>query len=546
MTNFSRGESEPIEGYDIYTPESDESLKKIINTRRGPSQSVPGLSIEIGCELGDVMFSKFNIPHLVGCVTAEMAQRPVPEVFREEETRPITDLYEKWAPLIYQRVLPEIQAPIQTFNKTSRLGWPIFKATPNKVIALMPFFRLMGAGDFNQFIHAFIIMNVRLQAESKEKVRQYLFYNSGEIRRREITASDRAVTVEGLGTRTCSRTRLVFNMPVPNLWKQVLDTAIHNVFMNYSTFHHDMFGGKVTPVRNAHMAFDVKHFERHTAAIVRRRAQLFGGYYGKIVDIFAKLPFAVPSSDWKERAFIYPARDRGWSDQFASGDSAVAPAQKEVFTALYAEFFTVAFGYSMQEALNLVFLGGNEKLTIRNYGDDNSVNGDPAVLEDLFTFLKQYLTVEKEEPAKFLGFVHYPDLGWKLPVESYLSKTYLNERRPNGNFRKFPNLGWVLKRQTFAQIGHPDVAKDVFPYEDAELAKRGLPWSKIMERAEVERIQSMGSPGVRNPNYVMGKDYIMTAEEKIATGEHVGLMPNDTAPIIKKLLGSEWNSKLRW
>jgi hypothetical protein len=329
-------------------------------------------------------------------------------------------------------------------------------------------------------------------------------------------------------------------MPIPNLYKQVLDSAIHNVFLRYPAFHHDMFNNRILPVEGEHLCLDVKHFERFTADAVRARGRLLGGLYSEISTLFTDISFAVPSDSYKTIFFIKPNREAGYSDQFSSGDSAVAPVQKEVFTALYSEYFKVTRALSNEEAINLTFNGGDEKLTIRNYGDDNSLSGQATELSAVTRFLSEYLHVEPEVPPKFLGFVWYEGLGWRLPPASYLLKTYLNERRPYSNFRRFPNLGWVEKRHIFEKLGHPYVTKEIFPRENIELARRGLPWSDIVWRGEQERIQAASNPGQLLPNFILGKDYALTAQEKLQTGEFIGLLPEKTSKMIKRLVDTTW------
>jgi hypothetical protein len=441
----------------------------------------------------------------------------------------------------------EIVPPTQTYNKISRLGWDIFTNPPNKADVLQCKFAEMMSDGFSSYWASFVIIGLRLQAESRTKEREFLFLTDDyRVEKRTITAKDRTVMVKGVGARTGSRFRGVNNMPLPNLLKQVVDTAIHNAFLHYPAFHHDMFNKRLLPVEGYHMCFDVKHFERFTADAVRHRAQLLGGGYSKIGEIFASIPYAVPTISRNHYAFIAPNRKQGWSDQFASGDSAVAPVQKEIFTALYAQYFVTTRGIGMEQAIDLVFQGGDRGLTIRNYGDDNSVSGDKTEVFAVFQFLKQYLQVEVETPPKFLGFVWHDDLGWRLPLESYLTKTYLNERAPYSNFRKYPNLGWVEKRKVYAQLGHPKIASEVFPYEDALLKSHGLEWFEVEQLADNERRATQSAPGQRNPLWILGKDYAMTAEEKLATREFIGLYPQKTAPIIKLLLGDKWREQLTY
>lgn len=543
----------------LILPASDRQaalISRFVAPRRGGIGSVPGLDVEKGARMGDEMFSHFGLDQFVGCTTAETARRPLPHVFETKEVKALTDLYIEWAPYIFSRIMNDLVAPIQTFNKTSRLGWDSFEVLDNKMDRLGPLISRLLQGDHSvlaEFLPAFVIMNVRLQAEAKEKERDFIYLSDDyKPYHQTVGRAQREVEVAAAGKRVASRVRPVYNMPLLNLIKQVLDTAIHNVFLKYPAFHHDMFNAQLLPVRGEHLCIDVKHFERHTAMLVRARAQLLGGVYAKIGAVFENIPFCCPTDSRKKFAFIYPDRKNGYSEQFASGDSAVAPAQKEVFLALYAEYFSRTRGLDRSSAMELVLQGGDDRLTIRNYGDDNSLSGDSGELKDVFSFLKSYLTVEEEKPPKFLGFEYgNPDPGtiarprWYLPLSSYLTKTYLNERRPFSNFRKYPFLGWVLKREVFTRLGDPQIARDVFPYENKMLARFGIPWTDVLRFAENERIQSLATPAATSANWIMGKDYLMTAEEKIKSGEFFGMMPDRTAPLIKVLLGQEWHSQIK-
>jgi hypothetical protein len=537
-----------LPGYNVLmaNPEQTKSLSKFVAPRRGAIASFPGLSVQSCTEIADQLFTQFNMQKYVGCVTAEPSKRPIPHVFPTSETRKLTDLYVRWAPSIFDRILSELTAPIQTFNKTSRLGWNSFEVLDNKLDRLDPVIAECLRSDevVEQYRPAFIIMNVRLQAEAADKEREFLFVkDDGTVYKETLGRKQRTVEVKGVGDRVSSRVRGVYNLPMLNLVKQTLDTAIHNVFLQHPAFHHDLFNGRTLPVKGEHMCVDVKHFERHTAVLVRARAQLLGGLYAKIGRCFENIPYCCPTDTRDGFAFLYPDREKGFSEQFASGDSAVAPAQKEVFLALYAEYFVQTRHLDMRSAMDLVMRGGDDKLTIRNYGDDQSLSGDGAELKAVFAFLSEYLTVEVEDPPKFLGLAW--ELGkWVLTKESYLTKNYLNERRPFSNFRKYPFLGLVLKRAIFSKLGTPDHVTEVFPAEDRLLEQHGLPWSKVLQEAEVERVQAAARSGLMDPNWVMGKDYLMTPEDKIKSGEFFGMMPSRTAPIIRRLLGTEWHKRI--
>jgi hypothetical protein len=494
------------------------------------------------------MFTHFKLEQYIGCVTGEMHKRPVPHAFKTEETQALVSLYERRAPAILERILTQIKPPLQPLNKQSRLGFPFFTRPDSKRTTLLPYFsKLEELGPEELLEKAFIIMNVRLQAESRRKKRDMLFLaDDGTVYNQEVTEKDRTIKIlKGEYEKVASRTRLVFNMPAPNLYKQVLDSAIHAVLLEHPAFGHNMYASTGTlPVRGATLCFDVKHFERHTASISRARAKLIGGLYGRIVDCFTKAPFLCPSDTWKSYHMLWPDRAAGWSEQFASGDSAVAPLQKEVFLALYMEVAERILGIPATQSMDFVLQGGDERLTIRNYGDDNSLSGDRHVLDETFSLMKEYLHVEKEDPEKFLGFLWTQD-GWRLGVNSYLEKTYLNERAPFSPFRKYPLFGWVEKRKVYQQYGVADLDGKVFPMENLILDQHSRPWSKYLIGAQTEAHQASRMLGAwRHPAWLLGKDWQMTAEEKINTGLYEGLYPAETKPMIRKLLGERWRGGL--
>lgn len=536
-----------VTGYSTTLHPDQAYAKRIVNPRRGVVQSVPGLSNAAACRIGDELFRRFGPEDLVGCVSAEMRSRPVPHVFREEEVLPLVELYHSWSDRIYPFLLRQLKPPVQTFNRTSRLGWPYFRSELHKRSLLQGFFSRLEREGVSCLDDSFIVMNVRLQAESTKKKRDFLFVDDhGAVSTKQIDSSARRV-ITRFGPRIASRTRLVFNLPVANLYKQVLDTALHNVLLEHPAFHHDLYTpGGTLPVTGRHLCFDVKHFERHTAGICRARGATLGGLYGDIVAKFAKIPFLAPSDTWKSFWFLTVNRSQGWSDQYASGDSAVAPAQKEVFLALYAEFAKRALHLNDDAAIAWVCAGGDRRLTIRNYGDDNSINGDAALVEDCFQFMKQYLTVEEEDPPRFLGF-EYTHEGWRLNGSSYLSKTYLNERTAGSSFRRYPNFGWVEKRKVYTQLGKPEVARNIFPTEDALLAGAGLPWRKVLLRARKEE-ETLASrvDAWRSLDLVLEKTYRWDAERKIASGLFDGMYPAETAIIIKRLIGATWKGVVPW
>jgi hypothetical protein len=496
--------------------------------------------MSIGLTIADTLFSEFGLDDYVGCVTSEMKERPIPHVFKVEETKKLTDLYKSWLPLITARILRELTPPVQPFNKKSRLGYFRFDNPHDKERVLKDEFEKLASRGLADYADAFTIVNVRLQAEPRTKVREALFLSeTGQVELKQVDQKARKVDVKQLGTRIASRVRLIFNLPMPNLYKQVYDTAAHNVLLKYPAFHHDMFIKGTLPVTGFHLCFDVKSFERYTADAVRARAEYLGGFYGEIGSMFAKIPFAVKAG--KNTFFIWPDRAGGWADQYSSGDSAVAPVQKEILTAIYASFVVTEFGLSRESAIEFVWSGGSENFRIRNYGDDNSVSGDKGIIDRFLTYAQLFMKAEPEEPPKFLGFVwNRETLKWELPASSYLLKTWLNERRPFSRFRRYPNLGWFQKRQVYEKYGAPIISTEIFKREDDLMEKNGLTWARILERASAEDESSKAlrrvSPSV---DLILDREYALTAQQKLDSGDYFGLTEDQTAPILRHLIDSK-------
>jgi hypothetical protein len=522
-------------------------FRSLINPRRGSIKSVPLLSWTAAENQADTLFERFGLEQYVGCTTAEMRRRPVPHVFKLEHTKALTDLYVSRGPEVLARILHQIKPPLQPLNKVSRLGWPFFSHPDSKRATLLPAFqKLEEEGAKAALDGCFIILNVRLQAESVKKKRTMMFVrDDGTVYEDDVLQEDRKVETGSGRTRVGSRTRLVFNMPYANLYKQVLDTAIHSVLLSYPAFHHNMYSATGTlPVQGDILFFDVKHFERHTAAIARARAQIIGGLYSDIVTEFTRAPFLCPTDTWKGAQFLWPDRAAGWSDQFASGDSAVAPLQKEVFACLYMEVAERVLGIERGNSLNWVLQGGDSRITIRNYGDDNSLSGDKGALREAFSLIKTFLEAEEEDPPKFLGFL-WTTSGWRLGVESYITKTYLNERAPYTTFRKYPCFGWTEKRSVYRKYGVAALEGEVFPMENHLLAASGHPWSEVLINSQKESMLAGTEAGsYSTPNFLLDKDYLMTNEEKISSGLYEGLYPEETRDMIRRLLGTEWRAFL--
>lgn len=493
---------------------------------------------------GDVMYERFGLDNYVGLVTGEIKWRPIPHVFESKLVKNLVDLFAEWEPHTLEWLIPQLEPPYQAYNAVSKVGWPAFMVPDSKVAYMETRIPAFLGNDLSEYDNAYAVCNVRLQVEAKTKVREFQFLNGTDdsVIERKVAAEDRTIRTP-LGPRVASRPRLIFNMPDYNLYKQILDSAVHNALLRHRAFHHDMFNDDLLPVVGYHLCFDVKHFERSTAQVNRIRSNLLGGFYSLCGDNLARIPVAAPTMQWDGARFLYVDRDGGYSEQYGSGDSAVAPSQKEIFIALYGEFFKRRYKLTYRQAIELVARGGDASLTIRNYGDDNSINGDKATCRAFFDFAKDYVNIEEEEPPKFLGFVR--GARWELPMVSYLTKNWNAERAPYTSFRRYPNMGLVAKREIYSRLGQAIVNESVIPEEDKLLAKLGLPYFEIMQKAqEEERRAAQSAAGQLNKLWVLEKDYAMSAQEKIATGLFTGLPPQRTLPMLKHLLGKEHHKRL--
>lgn len=517
--------------------------RRIVNPRRGPVLGVPGLGWRDVEYVRTPLFARFGLTEYNKSTTGEMYSRPVPHAFESSKLNRIRELYAKHAPKLFRRILPMVKPPVQPLNKVSRLGWPNFNVPESKKETVQPVFdHLLHDGLGDSLRGAWVIMNVRLQEEAADKERDFLFVSKdGWVYERKIGPSDRVIRTP-VGPRLASRTRLVFNEPVHNLIKQILDTAIHNTLLTFPIWHHNMYGDPAASFRGAPfiLALDVKHMERFTAAAVAERARIIGGLYEELQMAFLALPYLCPSDDWKRFFLLYPDLAAGWMVQFASGDSAVAPSQKELFFCLFLEFALTYLKMDEDSAITWVLEGGDARVRILNYGDDNFFAGEETTVRALYSFLQGWLEVQEEQPPAFLGF-NFVDGKFQLRLRSYLVKTYMPERRPGSAFRPYPFFGWREKRRTYGLFGDAALQGSVFPTEDRLLDEVGLPWSRILQLAQEEekRIYETAK-GMALPDWVLGKDYLLTAEQKLATGLYEGWSSVETQPMLKRLLGSHW------
>jgi hypothetical protein len=168
-------------------------------------------------------------------------------------------------------------------------------------------------------------------------------------------------------------------------------------------------------------------------------------------------------------------------------------------------------------------------VSVNNYGDDNVWSADTAdALAAFVDFMSDYFTLDLGERNTFLGFMRQPDGRLRLPTSSYVLKTCLHERAPLSIFRKKPYLGWAERRKNFLKYGVEDELLTLFAFEDTVLEKIGMPWP-IIEALAIKEKADMDMESVPFP-VLLGKEYLLTHEQRLKFGSHIGFTPDETAP----------------
>lgn len=487
------------------------------------------------------MFSRYGLGEYASNASGEMSFRPAPQVTPEGQDERLTrstSLYERWGPKLLARIAKEIQPPWQTYNKESRVGWPEFKRSTEKAkLAEHWFSRLVE--DPTSFKECFTIQNVRIQPEPASKERDVqAVMSDGESVDVHVDADVRTIRGPDGRDYLAQRARPVNNLPVPNLWCQIVDTAVNNVIGSWGFKKFDMYGNPPhSRIRTHFMAVDVKHMERFTAAIMPLRTALIGGSYALAHNTMEAGGYVIPSADSWGRAPVL-LRDPIGVAAFASGHSAVAPSQAEFLFCILWSWLVDEMKMEESRAFEALKTGDTPFLCVFNFGDDNFWSShEKGHLDAAVAYAGRYLNLQEEKPPKFLGFELDPrSRRFTLAPLSYLLKTYLHERSPLGLLRKKPFLGWTLKREIYAQYGDRDFFRELFLFENSVLASVGIEWSDVEKKAREEKDSLVVGGRMPTPDELFGKDYLLTAEQKIALGTYDGLSPEATAGPLRDMI----------
>jgi len=399
------------------------------------------------------------------------------------------------------------------------------------------------------FKHGFFTINVRLQAEDRKKVRQYTFVNDrGDAYKADLNRMSWQIEVpKGSGQYYCpSRVRLVFNPPACNLFCQVLDSACVNWWHEQPVRHHNVYSqaGEM-PIYGYMVAFDVKHMDRHTQPLSKFRYEHIGGRYAEVRAIMDQCPYLVPS-DTHRNFFLLRALDSTTHHvQYGSGLSDVAVTQTDAIVCLFAAFLHEVLHYTRTDALRLALLGGPPEVRLKNSGDDNFVFGDKNRVLDFLKYARLYLEIEEEPELKFLGLVYSPERSrFELTATSYCANTYLNERHPGSQFRPYPIYGHLEKRRLFQNLGQPQSFPRLLEEEILVLESLGVRWRTFLDEGAAQEAEMRAANLLLPVNFVLGKTYLLTDEEKERIGAYTGLPTNVCADMMNYLLtGSSYERK---
>lgn len=221
--------------------------------------------------------------------------------------------------------------------------------------------------------------------------------------------------------------------------------------------------------------------------------------------------------------------------QLGSGLSCVAPVAKEILLIIYASYFAEKFKISKQEAISTVMNGGNNQLRMLNYGDDNVIYGDDkSLVMDCYNWIAQYLPLSVESPPAFLGYTYPP---FQLRTPSYVLNEWEAERPPGSRFRPYPFYGMVERDKVYLEQTVTNEIRNLQIFKYKQLDKFGYTRTLINQQAfresqEIATADDLAS----HVNVLLGKEYLLTNEEKLKSVRYVGLGEMRVSEIMRTLL----------
>lgn len=468
----------------------------------------------------------FSLTHEVDdyalSVTAEPDQLPIPHTFElSEPHKKIMALFDEHYSEFLDLTVKRRPYELQAVERRSRVGFPylsFFLKGSDKRDLIIASHRDKNLLEKSQ---GPVIINKRLQPESLDKERTFQFLDvlgrdnaSMQITERVVGKDYRKTNYEGVYG---SRPRLVFNYPVPTLVNQLVDGHIHDCYMKYPCFHHDMtsfpYDSNDSDIES--IETDIAHYERTIGIILMSRARIIGGRYFDFTKFLLDRPYICKGSD----NLTYELDYKNLNVQMGSGISAVAPAGKEVNFMVTAKVYSQLKDITFKKAADILLNHKDPEFMLLQFGDDEKMvyrKSNKEFAMNLFEKKCEMLPSKIEDPPKFLGYRKYvtgSKTRNRLTVKSCFLNFFLDERAPGSTFRKYPNYGYFERCNAYSKLGYKDCLE--YLEKEQKLLKK-LGWFKtILDLAPKEKARAGQMP----VNYVLGKNYLLTKQELAALGE---------------------------
>jgi hypothetical protein len=514
--------------YDIKGPVQ---FKDTVPRRRSAFHGLPLIETSLSQELADEAAVLAGQPGWQQVSMFEGPKRPIPHVASVKAGLQVKEKYDSYIPSIIEAALAFGPKSPATFPKSSRLGWPIFKVVPDKAATILDYAEV--ALDPEWLNDSFVTCNIRLQPEDVAKKREFNFL-SGE----GVAYAEEHERVPSKSGRVPARTRLVYAYPITNNLTQIVDNVIHEHFLSKPVFSHNMNGWSGRRIPFEHFRFlDVSHMERYTGLVAENHARAVGGLYASLMLKMLALPFLCPSDDWKSGFLVRPTPSGDKVLQLGSGVSIVSTIQKELMTALYLSFHNEELG----SPLNFDEFARNEgRFFVLNYGDDNVIAAnDKGIVDALFDYLAQFIPVEDEVPARFLGWEYDMEHGFRVGL-STMVKMFFRERAPYSFFRPYPVLGRKLAREFYRTHNHGRTGDELLDFEQRQSERHAVygeyKGPDALAQALNDETYASGTAGDVATLEALEKDYILTPQQRLDSRKYFGFSVELTRDFFNKLV----------
>lgn len=503
----------------------------------------PGTRPETNQILTDDMVGALDQAEYVGLVMTEPNVRATISVFKLAEQMRLIEVCSKHLPMLIRRALTYGKPRALAITKESRIGYPWCEMRTDKAALVQ---HVVGPEvkrkDLSRYQSGYTLVNIRLQQEVSTKVRTYpVLSPGGEYYNIEIKGDLRRIKWAPEKWGFAAKARPVYCPPAVNLIKQIVDTMLHDYYIEQPLCHFNMTALIDNNFRlcKYHRAGDVKHYERNIGSIVRLRAPLIGEGYNELQTLISDAPCLSVATDWRTPFFVAPDREAGYETQLASGDSCVAAVAKEVMICLFTEFFMTRFHLSQHEAMSRVLAGGDPHLVcLMMYGDDVVFHGEVKEhVDGLFDFMASYLTLEEETPIVFLGYQYDHEIGFFLRSRSFALNFWKPEHSAGSLFREYPWLGMLLRERVYLKYGGPGI-EQIVAHQYAVLERYRVSKARIIQAAErdAKRVASRALPY----HHLVGKDYLLTPDEMEIMGKTSALPYSDSVDYFNHLVHPEY------